>query len=77
MGTVTKTFKRETAWGCLAGLWLLVLVAMIAAFSGSDISQTVQLIEALAIPVFAFAAAAFGLDWHSKQCGKRGAPDGP
>lgn len=77
MGPMTKTFKRETAWGCLAGLWLLVLVAMVAAFMGSDITQTTGLIEVLTWPVFGFAAAAFGLDWHSKQCSKRGAADGP
>jgi hypothetical protein len=67
-----KTFKRETAWGCLAGLWLMAIAAMVASFTGADIGQGIKVIEIFAVPVFMFAGAAFGVDWWSRQCRPKG-----
>jgi hypothetical protein len=50
-----KTFKREVAAGLL--IWLIYLVE----------TKHDAIIEILVWPVFAFAAAAFGLDAASKQ----------
>lgn len=74
---VSKTFKRETAAACLLLLWLLVLVAAVAALFGTDIDPLIKLAGLMSPPVFLFAGAAFGLDWHSKQCSKRVTNDGP
>lgn len=67
-----KTFKRETAWGCLAGLWLMGIAAMIASFAGAEIDQAIKVIEIFAVPVFLFTGGAFGVDWWSRQCRPKG-----
>lgn len=49
-----KTFKREVAVALL--VWLVYVVEV----------KEVDIVEAIVWPVFAFAAAAFGLDQYSK-----------
>jgi len=65
-----KTGKRETAIAILAFLaglvgftaWALVFKAEHAA-----VAALVQLAIGALLPGFAFAALAFGMDWHAKQ----------
>lgn len=59
-----KTYKRETAWGLLG---LLAVIVFWAAADPHDLRNALVLY--LAPPVIGFAALAFGLDWHSKQRG--------
>lgn len=65
-----KTYKREVAAAILA------FVAALTAFAAWGIVHRpnpatspllVQLVTAIAVPGFMFAALAFGLDWRSKQ----------
>lgn len=63
-----RTWKRQVAAACLLALFGLAVHAGMA--------ETAELVEArakmvadLAMPVFLFAAAAFGLDWADKQAG--------
>lgn len=61
-----KTFKREVAIAALAGLLGLALYAM----TGDDpalVEARSGIVSALALPVFLFAMAAFGLDAAAKQ----------
>ena len=57
-----KTYKRETGWSALA------YVAGLGVYGvAQGDPQAVALVEALALPVLAFAAAALGLDEYSKN----------
>ena len=57
-----KTYKRETGWAALA---YVAGLGVYAVAQGDP--QAVALVEALALPVMAFAAAALGLDEYSKN----------
>lgn len=57
-----KTYKRETGWLALA---YVAGIGVYAIAQGDP--QAVALVEALALPVLAFAAAALGLDEYSKN----------
>lgn len=57
-----KTYKRETGWLALAYVAGLGIYAV-----ALGDQQAVALVEALALPVLAFAAAALGLDEYSKN----------
>lgn len=68
-----RTYKREI------GVISLVLVFVLAgyAMAGSDpslIAARSQIVIALALPAFSFAAFAFGADWVSKQTEWGGSP---
>lgn len=52
---MSKTWKRETAWSML-------LFCAYTAFIGN-----VEILEIIIWPIFLFVAAAFGMDWSSKQ----------
>lgn len=57
-----KTYKRETGWLALS---YVAGLGVYAVAKGDP--QAVALVEALALPVLAFAAAALGLDEYSKN----------
>lgn len=57
-----KTYKRETGWISMAYVAGLGIYAV-----AQGDPQAVALVEALALPVLAFAAAALGLDEYSKN----------
>jgi hypothetical protein len=50
-----KTWKRETAWVMLLGLFYVVL------------TDDVAMVEAIIWPIFMFIGFAFGMDWYGKQ----------
>lgn len=57
-----KTYKRETGWISM------VYVAGLGVYAvAQGDPQAVALVEALSLPVLAFAAAALGLDEYSKN----------
>ena len=61
-----KTYKRETAIGCLVFLAGVSLYAL----AGDDpaiIEARVSLVAALVLPVFIFASGMFGIDWMGKH----------
>jgi hypothetical protein len=64
-----KTYKREVAVMQLVLHWLLVMLVAYAALKnpGRDMTDLVTLATGLAIWVYGFAAAAFGLDSWAKQ----------
>ncbi|QDP53528.1 MAG: hypothetical protein GOVbin4933_74 [Prokaryotic dsDNA virus sp.] len=64
-----KTFKRETATIQLVLHWALVMGIVYIAITQSDrdLSSLVDLAIGLAIWVYGFAAAAFGMDSWAKQ----------
>lgn len=64
-----KTYKREVAALQLALHWALVagIVYLVIANPGYDPTALVSLATGLAVWVYGFAAAAFGLDAFSKQ----------
>ncbi len=55
-----KTYKRETAFGLLCYLCGLFVW-------GVDNEAARQIAEFLTLPVFTFAAGAYGLDAYAKQ----------
>lgn len=64
-----KTYKREVAALQLVLHWALVagIVYLVIANPGYDPTALVSLATGLAVWVYGFAAAAFGLDAFSKQ----------
>lgn len=64
-----RTFKREIALLNLALWWVLVLITGWGALSleGDMASLLIDVLKITTIPVWAFAAAAYGMDWHAKQ----------
>lgn len=64
-----KTFKRETAIIQLALHWALVISIVYIAITQNDrdLSALADLAIGLAIWVYGFAAAAFGMDSWAKQ----------
>jgi len=64
-----KTFKRETATIQLVLHWALVMSIVYIALTQNDrdLSSLVDLAIGLAIWVYGFAAAAFGMDSWAKQ----------
>lgn len=67
--TKPKTYKRETATAQLALHWALVMSIVYIALTQNDrdLSALVDLAIGLAIWVYGFAAAAFGMDSWAKQ----------
>lgn len=61
-----KTFKRETAMFLLVAFLGVVIYAM-ASDDPAIIMARAQIVATLALPVLAFVATAFGMDWLSKQ----------
>ncbi len=59
---MTKTYKRETSWAMLTAVFSLFGYGMY-----DPDSTAFATAEALKLPVFAFAAGAFGLDAVAKQ----------
>lgn len=60
------TYKRHAA----VGLALFLMGLAVYAMQGTDpalVNARAAIVNALAIPVFAFLAAAFGMDWIGKQ----------
>ncbi|MCC2096220.1 MAG: hypothetical protein KDJ29_04980, partial [Hyphomicrobiales bacterium] len=68
MNEMRKTFKREAALASLVALFALAAYAM-ATNDPALVTARAAIVAALALPVFAFVAAAFGLDWAAKQTG--------
>lgn len=64
-----KTYKREVATVQLVLHWALVTSICYVAFTepNRDLTDLVTLATGLAVWVYGFAAAAFGLDAFSKQ----------
>ncbi len=71
--TKPKTFKRETATVQLVLHWALVMSIVYIAITQNDrnLSALVDLATGLAIWVYGFAAAAFGMDSWAKQIQQR------
>ena len=63
-----RTYKRETAIGCLVFLAALAIFA-VASADPAVIKARTELVGVLAFPVFLFAVGAFGMDAASKQLG--------
>ena len=55
-----KTWKRETAWA---------LIVWLAGMGGWGVYEpsAMQFAEMITVPIFSFAALAFGMDAYSKQ----------
>lgn len=72
-----KTFKRETATIQLVLHWALVMSIVYIAITQNDrdLSSLVDLAIGLAIWVYGFAAAAFGMDSWAKQIQSQQRPD--
>ncbi|HUS53647.1 MAG TPA: hypothetical protein VMY41_06535 [Thermohalobaculum sp.] len=68
-----KTFKREVAISMLLAVFGMAIFAM----TGSDpdlVSARAGIVTALAIPVFGFAALAYGMQWITNQTDWGGPP---
>lgn len=61
----SKTYKREMAAALMGAYW--GLVGFTAWQGRNDMEILMQLVNINVLPVFAFTALAFGLDWKSKQ----------
>lgn len=68
-----KTFKREIALALICALIFLAVFAMFGA-DAAVIAARASIVNALALPILAFAAAAFGMDWVAKQTNWGGPP---
>ena len=66
---VVKTYKREVATIQLVVHWLLVAFICFIAYTQNDrdLTDLVSLATGMAVWVYGFAAAAFGLDAVAKQ----------
>lgn len=60
---MTKTFKRETA----VGMFLFLLALCVFDLTNGGETRAFRWAELLALPIFGFAVAAFGLDAAAKQ----------
>lgn len=70
-----KTYKREVAVVQLVLHWALVMgIVYLAITNDRDLTDLVTLATGLAVWVYGFAAAAFGLDSWSKQIQSRSTP---
>jgi hypothetical protein len=69
MSKPTKTYKREIASVQLVLHWMLVMGIVYVAINQNDrdLSDLVTLATGLAVWVYGFAAAAFGMDSWAKQ----------
>ena len=69
-----RTLKREVA----IAIMLVVLVMAVWTVAGADaelVRARGALVIGLAVPAFAYLAAAYGMDWISKQTNWGGRPD--
>lgn len=70
-----KTFKREMGVGSIVAVLVAAFYAM-AGETAEIIAARAPIVAALALPAFAFAAGAFGMDWVAKQTDWGGSPYG-
>jgi len=64
---MSKTYKRETAWGVLCAFWGAVLAVAGGYTPDSHLDALQGLLGSAALPVHILAAAMFGVDWYGKQ----------
>jgi len=64
-----RTYKREIACFHLLLWWMLVIICCVFVFfEEREVADLmIDILKIATIPVWAFATAAFGMDWHAKQ----------